>query len=330
MENYNECRQDFLKAKQLFNNQEYNEAKNYFYNTLENPHFQEQATYYLTKIYIQESKYDITRQLLEQYYQKDSNNLNMAYGLLETIESNFESAKQYYQLCMNTYFNQNKILLELARLNIQTGDNEIGRKMFETLKYEENYQAIALINLILVNILEQKYDDGYELLEQLSKCNLRGNLIETFENLKHYLKYFTNKTYNKPDINSNYLIHRLYDDRDDTLLSHISSHINQQNKNTEGCFFKYIDLKKIVDIAHGTIENMNPNHFELLDMYRFRLDNPIGFKEEKVTSDLCVMTIFNTKKIVTMYPVYLSNQFDRENIIYSKELTKKRGGMNGN
>ncbi len=320
----NEYQQLFLKAKQLFISKEFSEAKPYFQKTLENPNYQEKSIFYLNKIYIQESKYDMARQLLEKYYKENSNFLNMSYGLLETIESNFESAKKYYQLCMNTYKNQNKILLELARLNIQTGDNEIGRKMFETLKYEEKYQAIALINLILINIIEKKYDESYYLLQKLSNCDLRGNVINTFNNLKYLLKYFTLKNNNKNDILNNYLIHRLYDDSDDTLLSHISNHINQQNKDTEGCFFKYIDLKKIVDIAHKTIENMNPNHFELLDMYRFRLDNPIGFKEEKVTSDLCVMTVFNTKKIVTMYPVSLSNQFDRENIIYSKELTKKR------
>ena len=69
---------------------------------------------------------------------------------------------------------------------------------------------------------------------------------------------------------------------------------------------------------------MNANHFELSDMYRFKLDHPIGFVGDDITSDLCVVTLIGTKNIVTMYPVLLSNQFDKEGMSFSKELMLKR------
>lgn len=74
---------------------------------------------------------------------------------------------------------------------------------------------------------------------------------------------------------------------------------------------------------------MNSNHFEVSDMYRFRLDTPIGFKGDDITSDLCVVTMIGTKDILTMYPVLLSDEFDKEGMSESKELLLKRkqGGI---
>ena len=74
---------------------------------------------------------------------------------------------------------------------------------------------------------------------------------------------------------------------------------------------------------------MNGNHFELTDMYRFKLDTPIGYKGELITNDLCVVTILGTKDIITMYPVSLSNEFDNEKFSTSEQLKLKRlqGGI---
>lgn len=69
---------------------------------------------------------------------------------------------------------------------------------------------------------------------------------------------------------------------------------------------------------------MNPNHFEVSDMYRFRLDTPIGFKGDEITSDLCVVTMIGTKDILTIYPVLLSDEFDKEGMSFSKQLLYKR------
>ena len=79
----------------------------------------------------------------------------------------------------------------------------------------------------------------------------------------------------------------------------------------------------------GASYSMTANHFEVSDMYRFRLDTPIGYKDDLITSDLCVVTIIGTKDIITMYPVSLSDEFDKEGLATSKELKLKRlqGGI---
>lgn len=89
-------------------------------------------------------------------------------------------------------------------------------------------------------------------------------------------------------------------------------------------FFKYTDLRKLLYDARKKIENMNSNHFEFSDMYRFRLDTPIGFKGDEITSDLCVVTMIGTKDILTMYTVLLSDEFDKEGFSTNKELKLKK------
>lgn len=69
---------------------------------------------------------------------------------------------------------------------------------------------------------------------------------------------------------------------------------------------------------------MNANHFEISDNYRFRLNSPIGFKGDYITHDLCVVTLLGTKDVITMYPVLLSDEFDKEGVSKSKVLKLKR------
>lgn len=124
-----------------------------------------------------------------------------------------------------------------------------------------------------------------------------------------------------------YALYRLFDRSDKTLLRHIDRHKNQSEKSGNGCFFEHTDTRKLLHDARDIIQNMNANHFEVSDMYRFRLDTPIGFKGNETTSDLCVVTLIGTKDIITMYPVSLSDEFDKEGLSKSKELALKR--LNG-
>lgn len=59
-------------------------------------------------------------------------------------------------------------------------------------------------------------------------------------------------------------------------------------------------------------------------MYRFKLDSPTWYKGNIITSDLCVVTMIGTKDIITMYPVSLSDEFDKERFSTSEQLKLKR------
>lgn len=222
---------------------------------------------------------------------------------------------------------QQKSLLSLAKLYIQASEYDIARKMFETMQFNKEFYIQSTISLVCLNILEQNYCDALKLLRTINKQDLTKKLMQHYYILENYILYFLGKL-KKDDIRLNtyhsYMIGRLFDYSDELLLKHIQRHTNQEIRQTKGCFFEDIDLKRLLMDAKNKIETMNPNHFRLSDMYLFRMNRPIGFKEDEITNDLCVVTVTGTKEILTMYPVSLSNEFGQEQMLDSKQLTLTR------
>lgn len=322
----------YFKGIEFWNNNDYRNARYYFEMAYKyNGELNDLSLSKLIQIDLREGKYAKVRNLLKNN-QSDIIEFKQVYGLLENIENNFEKSKTYYSQCMIDPDMQNKSLLAIAKLYIQTGDNEVARKMLETLQLNRKFYIQSTIGLVCLNILEENYRDAYRYLKSINSDRLTSKLLQHYQILEMYLLRNLGKLKkldNNFDPVKDYMIYRLFDDSEDLLLKHISKHMNQRDKDTNGCFFKYTDLKKLLIDAREKIENMNSNHFEVSDMYRFRLDTPIGFKGEEETRDLCVVTMIGTKDILTMYPVLLSDEFDKEGMSESKELLLKRkqGGI---
>lgn len=325
-------RDTYFKAIEYLSNNDYIKSRYYFEIVYQyNGKFGDLALSKLIQIDLKEGKYAKARNLLKTN-QSNAIEIKQAYGLLENIENNFEKSKSYYSQCMIDPDMQNKSLLAIAKLCIQTGDNEVARKMLETLQINRQFYIQSTIGLVCLNILEENYKDAYKLLKSININQLTPKLFQHYQILeKRLLRNFgkLKNSNNNFDPVKDYMICRLFDDSEELLLTHISKHMNQKEKSTNGCFFKYTDLRKLLNDARNKIENMNPNHFEASDMYRFRLDTPIGFKGEDITHDLCVVTILGTKEVLTMYPVLLSDEFDKEGMSESKQLLLKRkqGGI---
>lgn len=317
----------YFEGMEFWNNNDYINARYWFEIAHKyNGEYCDLSLSKLIQIDLREGKYAKVRNLLREN-QSNAIEFKQVYGLLENIENNFEKSKTYYSECMVDPEMQNKSLLAIAKLYIQTGDNGVARKMLETLQLNRRFYTQSTIDLVCLNILEKNYKDAYKYLKSIDSQRLTPKLLQHYQILEMYLLRNLGKlkkSDNHFDSVRDYMIYRLFDDSEDLLLRHISKHMNQNEKLTNGCFFKYIDLKKILIDAREKIENMNSNHFEVSDMYRFRLDTPIGFKGDEITRDLCVVTMIGTKDILTMYPVLLSDEFDKEGMSESKQLLFKR------
>lgn len=319
----------YFKGIEFWNNNDYRNARYYFEMAYKyNGELNDLSLSKLIQIDLREGKYAKVRNFLRNN-QSDIIEFKQVYGLLE---NNFEKSKTYYSQCMIDPDMQNKSLLAIAKLYIQTGDKEVARKMLETLQLNRKFYIQSTIGLVCLNILEENYRDAYRCLKSINSDHLTPKLLQHYQILEMYLLRNLGKL-KKSDNNfdpvKDYMTYRFFDDNEDLLLKHISKHMDQRDKDTNGCFFKYTDLKKLLMDAREKIENMNSNHFEVSDMYRFRLDTPIGFIGEEETCDLCVVTMIGTKDILTMYPVLLSDEFDKEGMSESKELLLKRkqGGI---
>ena len=328
----NDFKQSFFNGQDCWKKNDYINARHWFEIAVKDSNFKDESLSKLIQIEIREGKYSKARKILVENKDISSIGLKQIYGLLENIENNFEQSRKYYSECMVDPDMQYKSLLAIAKLYIQTGDYEVARKMFETLRLNPKFYIQATFGLASLNIFEHNFFEAQKLMNEINVSKLTPKLTQHYRILDSYIKYFLGQlrmSDNKFDPVRDYMIYRLFDHSEDTLLNHIEKHRNQAEKETNGCFFRYTDIKKLLYDARNRIEDMNANHFEVSDMYRFRLDTPIGYKDDLITSDLCVVTIIGTKDIITMYPVSLSDEFDKEGLATSKELKLKRlqGGI---
>lgn len=325
-------RQAFFNGLECWKNNDYIKARYWFEISYHDDNFKIESLSKLIHIEIREGKYAKAREILNNNQDINSPVLKQMYGLLENIENNFEQSKKYYSECMLTPDMQYKSLLALAKLYVQTGDYDIASKMYQTLQLNPRFYIQSTIGLTCLSIFEKRFYDAQKYMMKIDESKLTPKLMQHYRILNAYIKYFLGQLKSSDNIYDparDYMIHRLFDHSEETLLSHIEKHRNQSEKATNGCFFKHTDIRKLLLNARKIIEDMNGNHFEVSDMYRFKLDTPIGYKGELITSDLCVVTMIGTKDIITMYPVSLSDEFDKEGLSTSEQLKLKRlhGGI---
>lgn len=314
--------QSFFRGVENFSKCNFGAAISYFKESKNNPKYKEKSLYYLCSCYIKLGNYLLARQMLEnsQYFKgKD-----IIYGLIENIEYNFEKSREYYAKGISDPDNAKKALLGLAKLYVQMGEYEVAKKIYETLKLIPEMRNQAIYGLSIIYIIVQEYEKSAAILQEIKKEELTSKLQLHYDvmdlTIKHYLGTLK---INKRIENLN-PVFALVDPSDQRVLNHVQKHCNQSLKDSYGCFFPDIDLKSIISVAKQIINSMNPNHFEMSDMYRFKLDNPIGYKGDIITYDLCVSTVLGTKNIISMYPVLLSGDFDKEGMATSDELKRKR------
>lgn len=320
-------RQAFFIGQECWRNNDYKNARYWYEISIQDSEFKEKSLSKLIQIEIREGKYSKARKMLNENRNLSSSALLQVYGLLENVENKFEQSKRYYSMCMANPKMQYISLQALAKLYIQTGDYSIAEKMYEALLVNNNFTIQSKIGLICLYMLESIFLKAQSLLLEIDLSTLTPKLLQHFRILDTYIKYFLGQLkYSDAGTSQlkGYMTYRLFDKSDETLMRHIDRHKDQSLKHTNGCFFKYIDTKKLLYDARDIIQDMNGNHFEVSDMYRFRLDEPIGFKGDEITSDLCAVRLIGTKDIIKMYPVLLSDEFDKEGLSTSKELKLKR------
>ena len=266
------------------------------------------------------------RKLLKKNYKVNSYILNQCYGLLENIENNFYRSKEYYNNCLVFRGKELSTLLSLARVHMELGDYSIAKEILTNLQRKESYYYSATIDLIYIYILVHDYEQAYYGYQTINFENVSARIYKHGQIIKTYLLKALGKNdmLSKIDCANNYTATRIVNNSDEELIKHIKKHINLENEYSDDKFFSNIDANKLLKVVKKEIATLNPNHFEISDMYRFSLDEPIGYRDKELTNDIVVVTVLDTKCIITMYPIKLSNEFDIDNNAKNEKLKLKR------
>lgn len=216
-------------------------------------------------------------------------------------------------------------LLRLAtnKQNSRAVANEIGTfyfNQFDFDKAEEYYYKLldgnekdrsrGLHQLIKIYIHEYRFEEAYELFEELKKVSLYADYeITHFNNLEFYLTYTTggNILYIEGDA---YFQNQLLDYSRERAVEHIKRHLVELNpdgsiiKTFHSVFDENIDISELYDYISEEINDMDPTGIDVVDYYKLQFDDYIGKTYNgKKTKYIEAVVIPNTKQILSIYPV---------------------------
>lgn len=320
------CKQAFEKGNYFFEIKNYVFARYYYGLSIESHKYREESLYKLIMIEIIDGNFVNARRMLNECLLNSASIVEL-YAFLEYIEKNFKESRKYYNYLIEEFDKKDFGLISIAKLNISMGDYDIAKSILLSVRENPQYYFKSTLELVYFNLLIHDYNEAMRLLEEIDSLNLSVGVGNHLKIIKYYIKYFLGEL-KKSEIDLNlketYMVRRLFEGNEEMLLEHIRRHSDQIIKDTKGCFIEDIDLEKLLSLVRSKIEIINPNHFALTDMYRFKLDFPIGYKRENITNDICVSTITGTNEIITMYPIMLSNDFDKEGYGTNEEIKIKK------
>lgn len=310
----------------FFSKKNYVMAKYYFSISIKSSKYISESLYKLILIEIKVGNYLNARKMLNENLLNNTQLIQL-YGLLESIENNFLQSRKYYSECLEESDMKNSSLFSIAKLDVQIGDYLVAKNRFESLKDNKSFYLDSTFQLVFLNMINHNYLEAKRLMKEINLSKLSYELRRHYRLVYMHIMYFLgelDENLCRSDIRSTYMIDRLFGDKEELTINHIMEHTKQIKRDTFGCFFEEVCLKELLYSVKEKIKNMNANHFGLTDSYRFSLDSPIGYNNGIVTSDICVTTIIGTDDIINMYPVLLSNEFDKEGFLMSDELRLKR------
>ncbi len=320
----------YLEGLKNMKKQNISEARSNFKVALDDPQFQGNALRRLVELDLKEGNYKNARKLLTEKSNFEEVITKFLYGRLELCEYNIQSSQQYYKDCLLDVEYQERSLLAIGQNHLQLGDYKLAKKILETFVINPQTREVGLYNLIYLAFLEENYREADVLLQQLFQaCQQDSKSLSQVYCAQNFLKYCT-KTLNPVtdyiDPNMHYKTYRLYYNDDEAIINHLQRHKEGTAKYQDRYFFKYLDLKELLYDVKSLLDTYNPLHITGMDKYRMRLDTPIGFQAGEITYDLEVVAMMKTKEIITMYPILLSDEFDREGFSTDMELKEKRKG----
>lgn len=244
----------------------------------------------------------LTRKLLK----NNPNNivLKMQYAKLLTYDERTKT--RGIDIMIKIYYSdlKHQSLVELGKQAKLDGDFDVARYFFEEMVKTEKLASIyAILELINLDLLENKFDEAYKLLNDnyTRLVNVINNKIIT--NTEFYIRYKLGLLDEDEDKTQYYKRNLIsYDEND--VISHIKKHssfIDMKRIHTK--FQEDIDIITLFSDVKKLINDIKPTYSTSVDIYYINYGKIIGNVNNEETKYLEVVTYINTKNILTIYPI---------------------------
>lgn len=314
---------NFFLALDALSQRDYITARKLFELASKDKNFKEKSLYNLIFLDIRENKFESARNSLKKVGDLNERDFYALCSHLDSREYNFERSKTFIEKALFCEEFNYSTLLDLAWNYIKLGNYVIAEEILESLRFTPAFYNKATLYLISLKIVEGDYEKALYLLNKINTDSLKGGENIYYKKSKALILFKLDKLREGIIGPAGYMIKRLTEEDDDSLIEHLKEHLHPEVQRDVFYFFRYTDIKSLVDISKDKIKVLNPNKFEVHDSYLFKMDEPVGINNGELTNDICVKVFTGTDKIITMYPVKLSSEFDIEGMSKSEELSRK-------
>ena len=273
------------------------------------------AKYELSKIELMEKNHQKSIELASQVVNSSDplHDEAMLIIISNYIELNeLEKAKMLiYELLERSPKNINSVYLNMGKICLYEKKYDEAKKYFSKVssKSKRNYQY-AKIEEIYLAIREENLEEVQAIFNTLDKNEICGNLMSKYLLIETYLDSKVNNNIK----NSNcYIGNLIYNYDINLVIEHIEKHkYEDKSKKFHTIFSSDIDIYELYNYA---LENINKDNLiikQFMDVYLLKYENA-GYYKDKTYNYIKVVTLPNTKEIITIYPS------DKESIYIDSE-----------
>ena len=244
------------------------------------------------------------KMLLELDNSRYENKVILELGRLDMFEKNYANAEKLFKTLIDTE-EEEYALYQLAVLEGRQQRYANAYKLYENL-LETSQREYALKKLIFLDIREKDYDVAYDHFQEINNQSIKEHLIDTM----FYLKYQLGILGNADGCKSYYCMQVInYDEK--RAIEHIMNHLYEnKDKRKHTQFDTNVDINELFNEVKVKLQYEKVTSFQLNDYYLLDCDYPIGTADGIKTTKIKVVTLPNTKQIITMYPVVSSDKYD--------------------
>ena len=226
-------------------------------------------------------------------------------GRLEFSQGNIDKARDYFQGLLNTS-SKTYAMLELGRLEFSQGNIDKARDYFQSLLNTQN-KTYALLILIKLYVKQNDFFNAFKYFLYLKKCKIPVTFETELEILKLYIMMNLNIFFDEEnEIRISYNNSQALDYDEFIAIEHIIDGHKEEFSSGINIYKLFNDIKKKLT-AEYKIKSLSLN-----DIYDIPCEN-VG----ENCHILRVVTLPNSKNILTMYPLIEKNyNFSDDSLCY--------------
>lgn len=223
------------------------------------------------------------------------------------------------QDCLNE---ANKMLFQ-ANLDFYNNDYDHARKLINEL-VEMKPSVYNMLFLVSLDLREEKYEealvDAEKILDMDDKYLDKASRITLMRMIA-----IAKVNLGIPVTEKGYYFSQIIEYSKEKAIKHIKSHF--ESTRGEGVFFPDTNIEETFDLLENRISDIKPNYLSVKssgDSYLIDFENA-GIVGNTILNKMQVVTIINTKKIITFYPVSkLSFNYETEEEVRKEKVPIKR------